>query len=162
VASNPPAELLLTPLTGEGRPLREWLDMFLMSPVVLDPYTNQSAWVLKTARRVLDELTGAGVRTCFIVTADAEGARAFLGPIADEVLTFVDPDRVAVKALGLERLPAFLLLLSDGTVAASAEGWHPLEWRSVADRIAAVTAWSRPTIPAPGDPAPFEGTPALA
>ncbi len=152
---------MLTPLAGEARPLHDWLDMFLMCPVVLDPYTNESSWVLRSALRLLDELKGAGVRTCFIVTADAEGARQFLGNAADEVLTFVDPDREFVKATGLKRLPAWLLLLNDGSVGASAEGWHPLEWRTVGDRIAAVTAWSKPQVPAPGDPLPFEGSPAL-
>ena len=162
MATNPPADLILTPVNGEGRPLREWLDLFLMSPVVLDPYTNESSWVLKTARRILDELQGAGVRTCFVVTANIADTRAFLGPYADEVLTFVDPDRAFVKGLGLKRLPAFALLLSDGTLAASAEGWHPSEWRAVAERIAVVTSWSKPNIPTPTDPPPFEGSPAVA
>ena len=75
---------------------------------------------------------------------------------------FSDPDRAAVKALGLEQLPAFVFIRVDGTVPAAAEGWDPAEWREVAEAIAEATAWSRPTIPAPGDPGPFHGSPALA
>ena len=79
---------------------------------------------------------GAAVRVDWIVTSDADDARAFLGPLAREFLTFADPDRAAVKALGLERLPAFVFVLMDGTVEAAAEGWDPAEWRKVADTIA--------------------------
>jgi hypothetical protein len=67
-----------------------------------------------------------------------------------------------VKSLGLETLPAFVFIRVDCTVPAAAEGWHPAEWRSVAETIAATTAWQAPDIPLVGDPGPFRGTPALA
>jgi MFS family permease len=51
---------------------------------------------------------------------------------------------------------------TDGTVAASAEGWNGTEWRAVADAIAKSCAWSRPNMPVASDPGPFHGTPALA
>jgi len=66
-----------------------------------------------------------------------------------------------VKALGLSTLPAFIFVRIDGTVPAVAEGWNPTEWRAVADAIAATTQWTKPTIPAAGDPSAFAGTPAL-
>jgi hypothetical protein len=47
-------------------------------------------------------------------------------------------------------------------VAAAAEGWHPNQWRAVADELARITAWSRPELPHPSDPVPFEGSPALS
>jgi len=74
---------------------------------------------------------------------------------------FTDPDRVAVKALGLTQLPAFLFIRVDGTVTAATEGWSALAWRAVADTVAAATAWSAPDIPLVGDPGPFHGSPAL-
>src|SRR5436190_1194189 len=80
-------------------------------------------------------------------------------PPAD--LTLTDPDRTAVKALGLEHLPAFVFVLMDGTVEASAEGWDPHTWRAAADKVATAVHWSRPVIPEPGDPPAFVGTPAL-
>ena len=86
----------------------------------------------------------------------------FLGPLITQFLVFVDDDRVAVKALGLESLPAFVFIRVDGTVPAAAEGWNPAEWRAVAATIASTTAWEAPDIPLVGDPGPFHGTPALA
>ena len=49
----------------------------------------------------------------------------------------------------------------DGQVVARAEGWNPLEWRSVTEQVAKTVAWSKPLIPAPGDPGAFVGSPAL-
>ena len=85
----------------------------------------------------------------------------FLGPWAEQMLTFADPDREAVKAFGLERLPALVHLGIDGTIAGAAEGWRPAEWRAVTDRLAKMMSWRAPAIPSPRDPAPFAGTPAL-
>jgi len=161
VATDPAADLVLTPLKGDGRTVEQWLTVFHLVSVVVDPYTNESAWVLDVAARIMRELSGAAVRVNWIVTSDADDARAFLGPLASEFLTFADPDRAAVKALGLERLPAFVFVLMDGTVAAATEGWDPTAWRAVADTIATAVKWSRPVIPEPGDPHAFEGSPAL-
>ena len=161
MATNPSLEIQLTPLGREGRPVEEWLTTFHLASVVIDPYTNESSWVLPSAARILRGFTGAAVRVNFLITCDEDDARSFLGPLADEFLVFCDPERAMVRSLGLERLPAFVFLRADGVVAAAAEGWDPRTWRDVAASIADVTAWSVPTIPAPGDPAAFEGTPAL-
>lgn len=152
---------MLTPLGAEARPLSEWLTTFHLATVVLDPYTNESSWVLPTARRILDALRGSDARVNFLVTADEDDTRAFVGPLADEFLVFCDPDRLAVKALGLETLPAFVFIRVDSTVPAAAEGWDPVAWRAVAEAISAVTAWRVPDIPEPTDPGAFHGTPAL-
>ena len=154
-------DLTLTPLTGDAKTLHQWLTTFHLASVVLDPFTNESAWILKTAARILRQFSGAAVRINFIVTCDATDARAFLGPFADEFLVFCDPDRIAVKALGLSELPAFVLIKSDGSVPIAAQGWTSAEWKEVAAAVAALTSWSRPTIPGPGDPGSFRGTPAL-
>lgn len=170
MATNPPLDLNLTPLGrpgisgqgDEGRPLSTWLTTFHLASVVIDPYTNESSWILKTAARILHNFQGAAVRVNFIITCGHDEAKQFLGPLTDEYLVFVDPDRVAVKALGLSELPAFVFIQSDGTVPAAAEGWDPLTWKAVAATIAEVTSWNEPTIPAAGDPVAFQGTPALA
>ena len=154
-------DLTLTPLKGDAKTLHQWLTTFHLASVVLDPFTNESAWILKTAARILRQFSGAAVRINFIVTCDASDARAFLGPVADEFLVFCDPDRVAVKALGLSELPAFVLIKSNGSVPIAAQGWTSAEWKEVAAAVAVLTSWSRPTIPAPGDPGSFRGTPAL-
>jgi hypothetical protein len=160
-----PEDLVLTPLVkgelGEGRPVMEFLTTFHLASVVLDPYTNESSWILKTATRVLEEYRGADVRINLIVTAGANDAQAFLGPLTEQFLVFCDPDRAAVKAMGLEKLPAFVFTRVDGAVAATAEGWDPPAWQAVADSITAVTKWHSPELPAPGDPGSFHGSPAL-
>ena len=154
-------DLTLTPITGDGKTLSQWLTTFHLASVVLDPFMNESSWILETAVRILRQFSGAAVRINFIITCDASDARAFLGPYADEFLVFCDPDRVAVKALGLSELPAFALIKSDGSVPIAAQGWTSADWKEVAAAVADITSWSRPTIPAPGDPGSFRGTPAL-
>ncbi|TVR28449.1 MAG: hypothetical protein EA389_00445 [Ilumatobacter sp.] len=161
VATNPPIDLVLTPLGAEGRPLSDWLTTFHMATVVLDPYTNESSWILKTAVRVLDGFRDSHARVSLTVTADADDTRAFLGPIADRFLVYCDPDRAAVRAYGLGALPAFVFMSVDGNVVASAEGWNSAEWRAVAQEIARWTKWQAPAIPAAGDPGPFRGSAAL-
>ena len=162
VAKDPPADLVLHPIGREARPLSEWLTTFHLATVALDPYTNESSWILPTAVRILEGLRGSDARVNFLVTAPEDDAKAFVGPLLDQFLVFVDPDRAVVKALGLDQLPAFVFIQVDGTVPAAAEGWNPAEWRSVAESITAVTAWLPPDIPMLGDPGPFHGTPALA
>jgi hypothetical protein len=160
VATNPPPDLALTPLDTASRPLEDWLTTFHLASVVLDPYTNESSWILKTATRILEGLRGSDARVNLVVTSDAADARAFLGPYADEFLVFCDPDRAMVRALGLSQLPAFVFVRVDGTVGAAAEGWNPAEWRDVAEVIAEATSWLAPTIPTASDPGPFRGSPA--
>ena len=150
----------LDPLGAEPRPLSEWLTTFHLASVILDPYTNESSWILPTATRILRAFSGAAARVNFVITANDDDAKAFLGPLAKEFLVFTDPDRSLVRGLGLTRLPAFVFLQSDGTVPAAAEGWDALEWRRVAKTIASVTSWSVPAIPESGDPVAFGGTPA--
>ncbi|HEY8093124.1 MAG TPA: hypothetical protein VID93_05055 [Acidimicrobiales bacterium] len=162
MASNPSLDLTLTPLQGEGRTLEQWLTTFHLVSVVVDPYTNESAWILDTAARIMRSFTGAAVRVNWVVAGTEDDARAFLGPLAGEFLTFADPERSYVGALGLERLPAFVFLRVDGQVVAAAEGWNALEWRDVAEAVATTTAWTRAIIPAPGDPPAYAGTLALA
>ena len=155
-----PLDVELAPLGSKARPFDDWLTMFPLAPVVLDPYTHESAWILHTARRILVTYAGAGCRACWVVTCGPDNARRFLGPYAEELLTFADPDRHAVAALGLQSLPAFMLVRQDGSVAASAEGWNPVEWRAVAEAVSDMTEWQRPVIGDGDDPAPFPGTPA--
>ena len=158
---NPSLDLSLTPLAGEARTLREWLTTFHMASVVLDPFTNESSWILETAVRIMRQFSGAAVRVNFIITCGSADARAFLGPYADEFLVYCDPDRAAVKALGLTELPAFLVIQGNGAIPACAQGWASADWKEVAAKVATLTSWSKPTIPAPGDPGTFRGTPAL-
>ena len=161
MSSNFALDVSLSTLCGETRPLSEWLTTFHLASVVLDPYTNESSWVLGTAARVLEAVRGASVRVNLVVTCSPEEATGYLGPLAEKFMVFCDPERTFVRTLGLGSLPALVFLRSDGTVEAAAEGWTPSEWRAVAKAIADNCAWLPPTIPAAGDPSPFRGTPAL-
>lgn len=165
VGESLPTDLVLTPLspdgTAEGRPVMDFLVTFHLASVVLDPYTNESSWVLRSATRILEQFRGSDARVNLIVTAGPDDARAFLGPLAEDFLVFCDPDRSTVKAMGLTELPAFVFTRVDGVVAAAAQGWNPPEWERVANAIADVTWWKSVALPGPGDPGPFRGSPAL-
>jgi len=161
VNNSPNLDTQLRPLKGETRPLEEWLTTFHLASVVLDPFTNESAWILPTAVRILRQFGGASVRTNFVVTGSPTETREFLGPHADEFLVFCDPARTFVRQLGLTELPAFVYVQIDGTVPVKAEGWNAKAWSRVANHIAAVVSWRKPSIPVPGDPGSFKGSPAL-
>ncbi|MFV0318610.1 MAG: TlpA family protein disulfide reductase [Microthrixaceae bacterium] len=150
----------LHPLGGEPVSLAQQTRLFQLMAVVIDPYTDESSWILRTASRILGEFAEADCRTAWIVTCGEDDSKRFLGPYADEFLTFCDEDRSVVDALGLDTLPALVTVDNDGEVMGSAEGWDPPAWREVTDEIAGILAWSRPVYPKPGDPAPFPGTPA--
>lgn len=161
VARDPSPDLYLTPLRGKPRTIEQLLTTFHLLFVALDPFTHQSAWILPTAIRILQTFEQADCRIAWLVTATAEECRMFLGPWADEIVTFADPDRVAVKELGLERLPALVAVGMAGKVIGAAEGWHPAEWKAVTDKLAKIVSWQGPNFPTPKDPGPFEGSPAL-
>lgn len=160
-----PPELTLTPLvdgaTGQSRPLMDWLTTFHLASVILDPYTNESSWILRTATRILEPFRGSDARINLIVTSGPKDAKAFLGPLADQFLVFCDAERALVTAMGLTELPAFAFIRVDGVVAACAQGWNPHEWARVADSIAETTWWSSIILPGPNDPGTFRGSPAL-
>lgn len=161
MATNPPLDLALSPLRGESRTVEEWLTNFHLCVVVIDPYTNESAWALESAGRVLSSYAEADVRVAWVVTAGADDAVRFLGPWAERLLTFVDPDRKVVEALGLRELPALVHLNMSGAVEGSAEGWDPEAWRRVCENLSRLLGWTVPALPVAGDPAAFAGSPAL-
>ena len=108
MASDPSLELTLTPIQGEGRTLEQWLTTFHLVSVVIDPYTNESAWILDTAARIMRSFTGAAVRVELGGGRHRRGRPGVPRPAGRGVLTFADPERTYVKALGLVRLPAFV------------------------------------------------------
>ena len=161
MATDPSPDLLLRPLRGEARSLSAWLTNFHLCVVVLDPFTNESAWILDTAGRFLREYAAADVRVGFLVTGTADEATRFLGPWAERLLVFADPDREAVKALGLAELPALVHVNQSGAVEGAAEGWDPEAWSAVAENLSRILSWTVPVLPAPGDPLAYSGTPAV-
>ncbi len=159
---SPSLDTQIQSLKGDARPLEEWLTTFHLATIVLDPFTNESAWILPTAVRILRQFAGASVRTNFVITSTPDEARQFLGPYADEFLVFCDPARTFVKQLSLTEIPAFVYVQINGTVPVNAQGWNAKEWSSVAEHIATAVSWRKPIIPVSGDPGSFKGSPALA
>jgi len=155
------ADVNLTPLNGEPRPIGDWVTVFHLVMVVLDPYTYESSWLIDTTGRILRNFVGADCRVAFLVTTSSQEAEEFLGPWTQEILTFADEDRSVVRALGLESLPAIVHLDHQLNLRASAEGWNPPDWREFATQLGEAMSWHPPVIPDAGDPPPFGGTPAL-
>ena len=130
VAANPPPDIVLTSLDGEARPLEEWLTTFHLASVVLDPYTNESSWILRTAARILDDFRGSDARVNFVAHLPTRPRRARSSARSPTTSSSSSiPTARFVKGLGLAQLPAFVFLRIDGTVQAAAEGWN-------ADRVA--------------------------
>ena len=90
-------------MSGHGHTLGEWLVVFNLLAVVIDPYTHQSGWILPTASRIFRHYEEADMRCAFVTCCDAKGARDFLGRLADEHLVMLDPDREFVRSLGEHR-----------------------------------------------------------
>jgi hypothetical protein len=159
VASNPPADLFLEPLTGKGFPISAWLVQYQLLLVALDPFTNESSWIFPTTVRVLHNFEQSDARVGVILAgADADESRQFLGPHAKTFLCFPDPNRSIVKGFGLEQVPAIVHVGSDGSVVNAAEGWHPDTWQNVTDELARMMHWTGPVLPDPRDPGAFAGT----
>lgn len=161
VVANPAPSLRLAPIEGEDRSIGEWLTNFHLVFVAVDPAARTSRWILPTAERLLTNFYEADCRVAWLVAGDAEDARQFLGSRADRLLVFADPERSAITGFGIERLPALVHVGTDGAVVGAAEGWEPSQWRAVLNRLAKDMAWIPPVLPEPGDPGPFEGSPAL-
>lgn len=162
VANDPSADLALTDLSGYEATLGVRLMMFNQLSVIIDPYTHQSGWIIPTAARIFNHYSEADIRCSFVVASDADGARSYLGPYADDHLVIVDPEREFISSVGLEFLPALVHIRQDASLAGAAEGWDPGAWLEVLDGVEKTMAWrAQPLLPGPGDPGPFAGTPAL-
>jgi len=162
VATNPPLDLELTTINGPARSVNAWISMFHLVFVALDPGNERSRWILDTAMRIFATYDEADCRVAWLVAGDANDARRFLGDLADEVLTFVDPGHAAVRAFGLSSLPAIVHLGMDGTVVNAVEGWDPAGWRTLTDELSRILSWTQPPIPWSTDPQPFAGAPLSA
>jgi hypothetical protein len=156
VAQDPDPTVELTTLRGVTRTLDNWTTNFHLALIVLPGRPEASPYV-RVGRRIADVFGGSDTRAAFLVVGAERSARRVLGPVAERYLVFLDPDGLVVKSLGLVRVPAFVHVRLDATLAGAAEGWDPAKWDDVAGGLAKAMAWTKPLIPAPGDPRPFEG-----
>ena len=107
---------------------------------------------------MLSNFTGADCRVGWLVIGNAEEASSFLGPHSDKFITFVDPDGDFVKEVGLTQTPGLIHLNQAPKLIAAAQGWNPEEWKAIVSGLADHMQWSRPAIPAEGDPTPYAGS----
>lgn len=151
-------EILLSPIQSEPRPLKDWVISFQLLLIAIDPFRHESAWILDTGNRILKTFAQANCRVAWLVAGTPRQAKEFLGPLAKERLTFTDPDRQAIKALGLEKLPALLYINHGPEIIGVTEGWHPDKWRQITHSVSQELNWRAPIIPEPNDPTPYEGS----
>jgi hypothetical protein len=159
MAKNPDPALKLTTSQGVTRTLDDWSTMFHLCLVVLPARTEAAAYV-PVGLRLFSVFGDADCRFAFVVTGPESVAKRLLGDAESKVVTYVDPDRELVASLGLERLPAFVLLRQDTTLVTATEGWDPKDWQRVAREAGRLLAWTVPEVAAEGDPPPFAGWPA--
>jgi hypothetical protein len=156
MAQDPDLTVELTTARGVTRTLDDWTTSFHLAATVL-PGRPEAASYERIGKRIADVLGGSDCRPAFVVVGNERAARRVLGSTIDEYLCFLDPDGAFIKSVGLAKLPAFVHIRVDGTLAGVAEGWNPTAWSDAVERLAKEMAWSRPLIPAPGDPPPFAG-----
>ncbi len=161
MATDVPADLVLSPIAREARTVAEWTTMFHLAIVVLDPYTYESSWILDTGARILRDYAAADCRVAFLVTADEDDASSSSARSCRSSWPSPIPSGPRSKSFGLELLPALVHINQHHAVEATAEGWDPEQWRAVAENLSTRMSWTTPVIPAAGDPAPFAGSPAL-
>jgi hypothetical protein len=156
MAQDPDPTVELTTARGVTRTLDEWTTSFHLALTVL-PGRPEAAIYVRIGRRIADVLGGSDCRPAFLVVGNERAARRVLGSTIDEYLCFVDPEGALVKSVGLAKLPAFVHIRLDGSLASAAEGWNPDAWNDAVERLAKEMAWTRPLIPSPGDPPPSPG-----
>ena len=156
MAQNPNPSLALTSLTGVTRTLDDWATIFSLAIVMLPARAEASAFV-PVIKRIYATFGDSDVRTTVWVPSTAAITRRILGDIADDFLTFCDPEAALSASLGLDRAPAFVHLRQDTTLVGAAQGWSPTEWQNIADGIAKHIHWSSPVVTGKGTPAPSPG-----
>ena len=160
MAKNPDPNLALTNLADRTRTLDDWVTMFHLVLVVLPDRPEAKAWV-PIGNRIFATFGDADCRVAFLVPSTAGVARKILDGAETKAMVFVDPEKGFVSSLGLERLPAFVHLRQNGTLANVAEGWDAREWQRVAREIGKAMAWTHPEVSRPGDPPATPGWPAV-
>lgn len=157
------ASVVLRDAKGPARTVDDLTTLFDLCLVVLDARRPAA---LEALRPVLERIDGvlsgsdAVVGALVVGAADAREATEALGPaVAAHVRVFVDPDGTAARALGVGGTPALVWVAPAPEVAGLAEGWDPPAWRRVLVDLAAKLRWTRPLVPAPGDPWPFPAEP---
>jgi hypothetical protein len=158
VAKNPDPLLQITSYKDVTRTLDDWTTVFNIAVIVL-PDRPEGAGFVPVVDRIFATFGDSDVRCIVCIPSTKAIAKRILGNAVDRWLVWCDPDRAFVESLGLERLPAFLMLRQDTSLVTAVQGWSPTEWQRVANEIAAKEHWTTPLVSGRGDPAPTPGWP---
>jgi hypothetical protein len=158
VAQNPNPLLPITSYKGVTRTLDDWATVFNIALIVL-PDRPEGASFVPVVDRIFATFGDSDVKTIVCVPSTKTITKRILGNAVDRYLVWCDTDRALVESLGLERLPAFLLLRQDTQLVTAAQGWSPTEWQKVANEIARKEHWTTPIVAKSGDPKPTSGWP---
>ena len=135
--------------------------LFDLCLVVVDGLRPASARALTPVIDRIDRAISGSDCTVGVLAVGVTAADAvdLLGPLAERVAVFADPDGTAAADLGLTGAPGLLWISTEPAVRAAVAGWEPTLWRPVLVDLAHKLAWTRPLMPAPGDPGPIPATP---
>ena len=158
MAKNPNPLLQITSYAGVTRTLDDWTTVFNIAVIVL-PDRPEGAAFVPVIDRIYGTFGDSDVRTIVCVPSTKTITKRILGNAVDRWLTWIDPDRALVESLGLERLPALLMLRQDTSLVTAVQGWSPTEWQKTTAEIARKEHWSTPIVTGRGDPAPTPGWP---
>ena len=158
VAKNPDPLLQITSYKGVTRTLDDWATVFNLAVIVL-PDRPEGAAFVPVVERIFATLGDSDVRTIVCVPSTKTIAKRILGDAVDRWLVWLDPERAFIESLGLERMPAILMLRQDTSLVTAAQGWSPTEWQRVTNEIARHEHWTTPLVAGRGDPAPTPGWP---
>lgn len=146
---------------GTTRTIGELTTLFDLCLVVVDGRRPRQLHELEPIVDRLDR--GLGDADCTVgvlaVGIGAGDACRLAGRLAERVAVFADPDGSAAAALGVAGAPALVWVDTEPTVRAAVEGWDGHAWRPVVAALARKLAWTKPLVPAPGDPAPIAARP---
>lgn len=155
--------------TDRARTIDELTTLFDLCLVVVDAHRPAQLAVLAPLVERLDRSLGDADCTfgLLVVGADTGEALALAGPLADRVPVFADPETTAAPVLGLTGAPALVWVDTQPALRGVVVGWDAHQWRPVLAELARKLAWTKPLMPAPGDPAsmaaqPFQATTATS
>lgn len=146
---------------GEVRTVDELTTLFDLCLVVVDGLRPRQLHHLEPVVDRLDRTLGDADCTFGVlaVGVGSDDAVDLAGPLAERVAVFADPDGTAAAALGVPGAPALVWIDTQPTVRAVVAGWDGYQWRPVLAELARKLAWTKPLVPAPGDPAPVDAHP---
>jgi hypothetical protein len=149
---------------GQARTIDELTTLFDLCLVVVDGLRPAQLHALEPVIDRLDRTLGDADCTIGLLAVGvaSDDAVDLAGPLAQRVAVYADPAASAATALGLTGAPGLVWVDTQPAVRAAVNGWDPNQWRPAITELAHKLAWTKPLLPAPGDPAPIDAQPFTA